>query len=97
MTQGILEWVVERASFDRALLEDVSAAGIRLSIASPARRARRDAVERHVGDVALLRHAAAVIAGDVRHDGGGADMVAGILHQQPRAVRRPGWTSKKQR
>jgi menaquinone-9 beta-reductase len=33
-TSANLEWVVERASFDRALLEDVSAAGIRVSIAS---------------------------------------------------------------
>jgi menaquinone-9 beta-reductase len=33
-TSANLEWVVERAIFDRALLEDVSAAGIRVSIAS---------------------------------------------------------------
>src|SRR5919108_3155882 len=33
-TSANLEWVVERASFDRALLEDVSAAGIHVSIAS---------------------------------------------------------------
>jgi flavin-dependent dehydrogenase len=34
ITSANLEWVVERAVFDRALLEDVGAAGLRVSIAS---------------------------------------------------------------
>ena len=38
-TSANVEWVVERAAFDRALLEDVSAAGVRTAIA-PVRRLR---------------------------------------------------------